>query len=919
MHRKTVLFRLLLVAMMVLALPMSSDGTPQCDNTTTSLASTVNNPVAGDERFFTLPIGPSNVMFVLDVSGSMSNLPQCGDENTWGDASAAVGGCVWPTTWNTISNPAVGSASDEGTCNTTANTTLNWMTNYTPTATLVDPGHGTASSGLKDLPPWGTGCTGSACLFQYNSIYEDGTWTETSAPAANPCVVTVPAYSDNDCVGTTPSPVTRPAFTVTLPNCSACLANTAGKGFYFARNWRAAYQINTIGSNGKCTGTKTTQYYNTNLNTNNSSSKVYFTGGWLNANPPKFMSARKVIKDTAWIDPNATHTTDQLRLGLSYLSNATAGSGGCTVTIPNSAAIIVPLGPSAANSFPVNSSAFVTARQTILDALNHTNNGAAGWPGNVSTLPNLACGGTPMATGLFHVGQYFTTPGTYTNAFGASYELTPYAQNTSGWMKASWVDTNTTAFCWSCQKSAIIIVTDGSPNTEMTFPTAIKNAGSSYTNAANCGTGNTTACNKTPLSNCCSPSDSTANPPSYVPRVADWLHNHDLVPLALNSTQSLMVSTVSFNLPPNNAQTILKATANMGGGNYNNAADGAALASAVASALAPVSNTATSFGAPAATALTTINAVDTKAFITRFKPNQKATWEGHLFQWMLFDKAAAGCDPTKVPNPDDPTQVVTCRGRTVLANFDGATTPAGFNNCSGSFLVDANCDEVEEDAGTGNWFKKGTGGNAAVMFWDAGQVLSTPTLPGYKTAAEHADAGNIAPYTQYAPGKTPRNLWTALPDGSMYELETKNADVLAPYMNLSQAWCSSFESLAKLCGASPLPACPVTVSGNWQRYCAQQVILFARGWDVMDQDADGCGGPGFGISPPSGYAPNPGNGTSATSNTTATGTTSCVLSSSGSINYTGEERDRPNDAVAASTTNAPSFYKLGDIFHSSPV
>ncbi len=170
----------------------------------------------------------------------------------------------------------------------------------------------------------------------------------------------------------------------------------------------------------------------------------------------------------------------------------------------------------------------------------------------------------------------------------------------------------------------------------------------------------------------------------------------------------------------------------------------------------------------------------------------------------------------------------------------------------------------------------------------------------------------------------------------MVALETKNADVLAPYMNLDQTWCSTFESVARLCGVSPLPACPVTsTTGNWQRYCAQQVILFARGWDVMDQDGDGCGGPGFGTSYAS-YAsmtqPNPANGTSATSNKVISTSVvagvpvpaygSCVLSSSGSVNYTGEERDRLNDASAVSdltVTQTPSFYKMADIFHSAPV
>ncbi|HYD41682.1 MAG TPA: hypothetical protein VEB43_12720 [Anaeromyxobacter sp.] len=913
---------LVLSALAVLTFPLRSDGGPECDNATTSLQSTLNNPVAGDEKFFTLPVGPSNVMFLLDVSGSMQNVPQCGDAGTWGD-TGALATCKWPTNWGTpISNPAPGAVSEEGTCTVSATTNPNlaWMANYTPTTRLVDEGLGTATNGLVDRPPWGTGCTGNNCLFQAEAVYADQSWNETSATPSTPCTVEF-TYQDWDC--TTPSnavQVTR-TFRATLPNCSACLTNTPGKGFYFSRAWRAAYSVrntaSTSGGGRRCSSGSTTYYVD------GGAQRAYFTGGWLNANPPKFMSARKVIKEVAWIDPAVSAATDQLRLGLTYFSTA----------LTNSARIIVPLGPSASDSYPVNPPKYVTARQYILDALNHTHStlnadgtlaaaGLPGWPAGV-TPPSLIDGGTPMASALFRVGQYFTQPGTYTARFGSTYELTAFRETSAGVMLAPWVNATTNTICWSCQKSATIIVTDGSPNSEMTFPTALQTyAQNVYTNTNNCSPGTSCSTTANPRSKCCSPSDSTSNPPSRLPRVAAWLHDNDLSPSRHNGSQTLTISAVSFGLPEGNARTILQATANMGGGMYNNAADGDALAAGVAQAVSAVSNTSTSFGAPAATALTTINAADTKAFITRFRPNQKATWEGHLHQWMLFDEAAAGCDPTKKPDPDDPSQQVVCRGKTVLSNFDGDTRD-GYNLCTKSFLVDADCDEVVEDSSTGLWYKKGTGapGIPAKKFWDAGEVLSTPTATGYRTAAEPADAGNIAPYTQYAPGKTPRNLWTALPDGRMYELTTKNAAVLAPYMNLDQAWCASFESLAKLCGAAPLPACPVTVAGNWKTYCAQQVILFARGWDVMDQDSDGCGGPGYGIAPPAGVQPHPGNGTGAGSNRVASGvaTADCTITTSGTTRYGGEERDRENDFGASGSNPAPTFWKLGDIFHSSPV
>ena len=98
----------ILVALAAAAfLPLRSDGAPttsaNCCNSTTSLASTINNPVTGDEAFFKIPSGPTNIMFLLDTSGSMVNLPQCGD-NAWNQGSLPT--CTAPAApFNTLVAP----------------------------------------------------------------------------------------------------------------------------------------------------------------------------------------------------------------------------------------------------------------------------------------------------------------------------------------------------------------------------------------------------------------------------------------------------------------------------------------------------------------------------------------------------------------------------------------------------------------------------------------------------------------------------------------------------------------------------------------------------------------------------------------------------------------------------------------------
>jgi hypothetical protein len=69
-----------LALLLAALLPYQADGTaPDCFNVSASLGSTTRGPASGDEQFFTLPAGPANIMFLLDSSGSMANLPQCND------------------------------------------------------------------------------------------------------------------------------------------------------------------------------------------------------------------------------------------------------------------------------------------------------------------------------------------------------------------------------------------------------------------------------------------------------------------------------------------------------------------------------------------------------------------------------------------------------------------------------------------------------------------------------------------------------------------------------------------------------------------------------------------------------------------------------------------------------------------------
>lgn len=837
MTRTRSLSSLGLAALALLALPLRSDGgADECFTTSQSYDATIHT-VSGDESFFKLPVGPANVMLLLDNSGSMDQLVQCGD----GGFSSGSSRCYYPTTG--FSTPAAASGTAVGSCTVSGNN--GWMNlkdaaglplTKVTAPTLVDPGHGAVANsiGLLDAPPWGTGCAGDACLFDKDRLYAYGSWSETGA-------VSQPDSRPRTGAGATYRHFTGPGVSVDVVASATCDACLAGSGFCFQRGrycsqWRVG--------RSSCEATSTF------------GPTLLLTGWWLNANPPKFATARKVIKDVVWIDPTKPSNLDQARFGLAVLNPSTT----------NGNRIVVPVGPGKAESFPVNQAAMVQARQLILDAMNRI------WPAGVTV--SVASGSTPIAPALANVGQYFSSPGVYPAKLGVA-DSAFYTETTPGQMQAPWAAGNCSV-CWACQASAVILVTDGAPNNERgTNPSTIYSytppGMRTYSEASyvsNCGAA-------TSYTNCRSSSDGN---PTYVPRVAAWLQDTDLrTDYSVSNPQNLTTSAIGYGIQTafggTSTWNILETTAKMGGGKAYDAASPQELADSIVKAVTEVVDRANSFSAPAASSLSTIHTAASEAFITRFKPNETAAWEGHVFQGLLFDEFLNGCDPTKTPT-EQPQ--VTCGTKQVYPNFNGNQDKDGFSICTDVFLVDLDCDEVIEDPKTGEFFKKGTGNQPAVLVWDAGKVLSTPGTSAYRTARTGLASS--------------RQVWTWLPGvaGGAVDLTPANAAKLAPFLNLEKQWCVELLTAAKLCGGATGVACP-TLAG-WTAAntttCATAVVNYARGFDVLDADGDNCGGPGVNAG--------------------------CVAVAG--VKPDGEERDRVNDGRAS-----PSFWKLGDVFHSSPV
>ncbi len=898
--------RLSLAFAVALALPFASDGAGECCNATTTLASGINDPVNGDEDFFKLSNGASNVMLLVDSSGSMAHLPRCGD-NGWSGTSASSGcGTAQitapddPPVSKTVAKILV-----NGTClpsTETANlvksggiwktlnaTTLAWMESVKPQATYADPGHGIqyAADGTTvlqdDRPPWSTNwpgfdptgvdsgkyCTGDNCLFDPaayylpNEVDDSVTSAKRRAHDTDTSLASACTLIKYDGTSKYVNVQDKTLNNVSLSNgagdstdCNWCMAN---HGFFM-------FNVKYANSGGG----------SSNYTYTSSGSKLYFKGTFLNAHPPKAVTARKIVKDLLWIDDANPSKLDQVRLGFAYFKSSTAG--GLPVLDPTDSTKTRRLGlvPTKSNSYPAVKDNYKLARLPIMQWVNA--NGAS-----------FAKTATPLAHALLAVGQYYTDPSIWTGwKFATNSEFT-VPTTPDGYC----------SICWDCQKNSVVVITDGSPNEdETTWPTTILTAGDTdYTKY--CGTGGVS----------CTDTNFGGNYPAVFPRVAYFLKNNAIHPGG-GSASNLNTYTVGINLPDGDPLNILKAAGNMGtgtdnAGGWQNAYDPDELAKMVFKAVESASDKESSFSAPAVSAFQTAQTSTSQAFVSRFLPNARNNWEGHVFAGKIFDEFINGCDPTK-PNSDQP-QVECVPGKKVSANFNGNVDADGNASCGEVFLVDQDCKAIQEGGSGGEFFELDytdpenptLSSTPAKFAWDGGYLLNYRKMPDGTANSRFRAAGEPSSEDAYgngdtAAGESARNIFTAVPDGkggwTRTSFTTANVAKLQPFMAIDDTWCSSLLDDIGYTSTS-VPAKPATAALRATE-CAKAIIYWVRGFDLFDEDGSvtpvdatkqGCGAPGM---------------------------PTAVNSKPDFTTCKGQDRDRED---------YKTFWKLGDVFHSSPV
>ena len=815
-----------------------------CCNVATSFATSLFGGGNGDEDFFSVPGGSPNVMILLDNSTSMLDFA------------------------NPLPFPSsLGSMANQGTCSGTALDDTSALLLSPPSTPPYDNGYSTSL--VKDDPPWGLGkCTkgSGTCLFYPSSFYYygagnlgdgKGTWTTDSASEYTAASVCAGAKS--------------PAA------CQTCL-NTSGY-YLFVDQGTGPSGLLTRGANN-----------------------AVFRGDFLNVYPPKFVVARKVVKDLARLDDLNPSYLDNVRIGLTIL-NPSNGNGlpiSTSLSTYDGGQLVVPLGPDC-TAYPMSNTAMQVPRQALIDSINSSSlvkfYATGSWGSGI---------GTPLAETLYNLGQYFTTPASvdannpYSKLFGSSWMNGAFVESVGGTAKASWAGNNKYqhSICWPCQQSSVVVVTDGQPSVDNNLPrSGVSSKHSSITTSSGTGDFRLWSNNLVDCAGC--GTDANNGSANLLHKVAAFMWQTDLrTEAGMAGAQGVNTYTISFGLDPGVSEngpalTLLQKTADLGHGTFANTMNGADLEQALNDAATDIIARATSFSVSNTTPLQTSQ--NTQLFLARFRPSTAPDWEGHLYRFKIFNEFAEGCDATKPTSAQTPAACTTASGGTRLVNPNlNGDEQNGNAVCTSVFILDGDCDPVLEDS-TGAFMKASfdathnlvAGTVDAKPIWDAGQILSTPALAG---AASDPDGGNPWRSAEDDPGKPNypkrRLVYTVVdsdangqftPADSRIELTTGNVATLQPYLGLDSTYCTTLYQKMGVFGSSGWDPTDLT-------QCAKQVIYFIRGWDVLDEDGDGCAGPGY-----------PGNAANCPGGAD------------------GEERDRANDS-----RDPQAFWKLGDIFHSSP-
>lgn len=800
---------LALAALAVALLPYAADSGPCVDNpaardllVSSYTDSLLNRPKGEDTNFFIRAGGVPNIMLLLDSSGSMNRLPP--------DGPSFFGGTLPPT-------GTVGCGLDDGSSGSATFTgsamykTLESRRFSPPCGNAVDPslindvykGHAIDYAAQMSVCPHFTPSD--------NLATGDPGFDPDYYDAANPTAAGTNFFGKDLIIHDNPNRGSQPYDSKDRPR---------GDGFYYGGvfpHMAAAKTASTIATfcaleTGDDQGGRTKAdickqcltdkgWYYDGVVSNEGENKaetpsLWYTGNYLSFFPPKFLVARKVLKDIIAVQ-------DRIRMAF-----ATFGSNGADFQQQFNPGCDHP----ETSNFQNNRNGYIFAIDDV-------------------DFPTSQ--GTPLSVALFEVGRYYHSP----TAPWFDWNCPAGGSFVGDAPKCSDRNKQQFAICYSCQASTVILLTDGQPTANDGSGLPIGGLTPAQLEAdilaGNSGTGilgiGTTVC---PNNLCTHFGDYRDN----LAKVAFYLNKMDLrandevtTDCQTNSgKQGVDTYTLGFGtsgLPY--ANTILANAAEAGGGRFIPASNTSTLKEGFNAILEEINGRSTSFSVATVSTLQTTSG--RSVIVPRFDPSDRAVWEGHLYRYDLYSEFVNLCVPGGAGD-------VNCDGR-----------------CDGVFLQDTDGAYISED-GNGNFMKndpvnKPTCEQAPACGTNCGVPGSAPANPYWNASEAWGDN-----FDDTKQGWKTRNVWTVIDRGTpgdgkldstdeLVKLDTSTVDAakkLVPYLGLGgNRICQ--DVAARLTQVGDLTN-SATVSTD-QVECARTILRYVLGADLFNERGKKTGFP----------------------------------------------------------------------------
>jgi type IV pilus assembly protein PilY1 len=602
--------------------------------------------------------------------------------------------------------------------------------------------------------------------------------------------------------------------------------------------------------------------------------KWVVSGRILNLHPPKFVVARKVLKDVI-------NSASNVRMGV-----ATFGPDRGWFDPPT---ILKNMRPSCDLSFPtideealdrpslmkaVNATKFDNKERSIGEALFGLGGYYSSQPTKktwekwfVQPIGNMNWGWPGQPNG-----------GTLDNDFGINQSGGGYGKTADEWLKGDYIDPVTgilypgmrweiggkdKSVCFGCQVSSVIVLTDGAPKYDNSVPITKMMSLLTQWKAKHVATNNKSLVTFNPVDprsnpsadpggvNYCDlfekapgvkatkadcdyvdynwPVGQLAGNKNFMDDVSFFLGQADLRD-DFEGVQSMRTYTVGYG----DNSPMLQSIAMAGKGKFYRANDPQQLRQALLDALGDIKQVSTSFASANISGVQT-GGMQSSTFVPRFVPRRGRPYEGHLYRFFYFSEFAQGCQPMKpgstVKDAFDLNKDGDCDDTFYLDK------PAGFTTGVPNIASFTAANIVQENS-EGIWVKLNTanitngqveGGTPAEPFWDVGKTI------GERKAGKECDFANpLAPNSGRCIftliDKNNDGKFTA-EDNPPIEFHEKNLTQLKSYLLAGgQSFCSTL--FAKM------------LKGTWtgsdadKDECALQLVRFVRGLDVFDYDGD---------------------------------------------------------------------------------